>query len=108
LFGDLKPYRPAGLRLADRRAINGVSVRGNVLDFESDDIATTQLAVDGEIEQRQVALAVSHLKLGADRPDVFWPQRRLGSGQLALVPRDTLGRNWGWIFAVLHSRSPRL
>jgi hypothetical protein len=50
LFGDLKPYRPAGLLLADRRTLNGLSVWGNVLDFESDDIATTQLAVDGKIE----------------------------------------------------------
>jgi len=65
LFGDLEPYRSAGLLLADRRTLNGVSVWGNVLDFESDDIATTQLAIDGEIEQRQVALAVCHLKLSA-------------------------------------------
>jgi len=68
LFGDLEPYRSAGLLLADRRTLNGVSVWGNVLDFESDDIATTQLAIDGEIEQRKVALAVCHLKLSADRP----------------------------------------
>src|SRR5271163_4690396 len=52
LFSELKPHRPAGLLLADRRAIDGVSVRGDVLDFESDYIATTQLAVDGEVEQR--------------------------------------------------------
>jgi hypothetical protein len=32
------------------RQLNGVSVRGNVLDFESNDIATAQFAVDGEIE----------------------------------------------------------
>jgi hypothetical protein len=50
LFGDLEPHRPAGLLLADRRTLNGVSVRGNVLDFESNDIATAQFAVDGEIE----------------------------------------------------------
>jgi hypothetical protein len=53
--------------------------------------ATAQFAVDGEIEQRQVALAICQLKLGADRPDVLWPQWRLGSGQLALVPSGTLG-----------------
>src|SRR4029077_13348269 len=100
--GDLEPYRSAGLLLADRRTLNGVSGWGNVLDFESDDIATTQLAIDGEIEQRQVALAVCHLKLSADRPDVLRPQRRLGSGQLALVPRGALGCSRGWFFAVLH------
>jgi hypothetical protein len=30
------------------------------------------------------------LKFGADGPDVLWPQRRLGSGQFPLVPRDAL------------------
>src|SRR5208282_49916 len=66
LFGDLEPHRPAGLLLADRGTFNGVAVWGNILDLESHDIATAQLAVDGEVEQRQVALAVCHLKLGAD------------------------------------------
>src|SRR5487761_1358408 len=93
LFGDLEPHRPTCLLLPDCRALNGVPVRGNILDFESDDIATAQLTVDGEIEQRQVALPVCHLKLGADRPDVFRTQRRLGAGQFAFVPRSTLGRN---------------
>ena len=37
---------------------------GKVLGFESADIA----AVDGEIEQRRVALAVCQLKFCADRP----------------------------------------
>jgi hypothetical protein len=41
---------------------------GNVLGFESDDIPTKPIAVDGEIEQRRVALAVCELKFGADRP----------------------------------------
>jgi hypothetical protein len=42
--------------------------QGNVLGFESDDIAIKPLAVDGEIEQRRVALAVCQLKFGTDRP----------------------------------------
>jgi len=50
LFGELKPHRPASFLLTHRCAINSVSMRGNVLDFESDDIATAQLAVDGQIE----------------------------------------------------------
>jgi hypothetical protein len=66
LFCDLEPHRSAGLLLADSHSLNGVSVRGNVFDFESDNIATAQLAVDGEIEQRQVAFALCHLKFGAD------------------------------------------
>ena len=38
LFGDLEPYRLAGLLLANRRSLNSVSVRSNILDFEGDDI----------------------------------------------------------------------
>ena len=40
LFGDLEPYWLAGLLLANRRSLNSVSVRSNILDFEGDDIAT--------------------------------------------------------------------
>src|ERR1700733_15581477 len=50
LFGEFKPHRPASFLLAHRCAITGVSMRGNVLDFECDDIATAQLAVDGKIQ----------------------------------------------------------
>ena len=52
LFGDLEPYWPARLLLPDCRSLDGVSMWGNILDFESDDIATVQLAVDGKIEER--------------------------------------------------------
>jgi hypothetical protein len=90
LFGDLEPHRLPSLLLAHCRAINGVSVRRNVLDFEGNDIATAQLTVDGQIEHRQVAFAVCDLELCADRPDVFWPERRFGSYQLALVPSGSL------------------
>jgi hypothetical protein len=50
LFGELKLHRPTSFLLAHHCAINSVPVRGNVIDFDSDDIATAQLAVDGEIE----------------------------------------------------------
>ena len=67
--------------------------------------------VDGEIEECQVAFAVCHLKFGADRPDVFWPQWRLGSGSACpLFPRagDAFGRIGRWIYVVLHGHSPGL
>jgi hypothetical protein len=61
----------------------------HVLDLEGDNIAAAQLAVDGEIEPRQVGFAISDLELGADRPVMLWPKRRLGSHQLTLVPKGT-------------------
>jgi hypothetical protein len=39
-------------------------VWSNVLDLEGDNIAAAQLAVDGEVKQRQVAFAVCDLKFG--------------------------------------------
>jgi hypothetical protein len=55
VFGHLEPHRHAGLFLARRCALDGVSVRRNVFHLEGDDIATAQLAVDCQIEHRQVA-----------------------------------------------------
>jgi hypothetical protein len=47
LFGQFKPDRSLGLFLAHRRPIDGIAICGNILDSESDDIAASQLAVDG-------------------------------------------------------------
>src|SRR5215217_6523996 len=47
LLGHLESNRLARLLLADRCSIDRISVRGNVLNFESYNIATAQLAVDG-------------------------------------------------------------
>src|SRR6266853_3822706 len=54
LLGDFEPDRNASLFLPDRGTINGVAMGGDVVDLERDDIAAAQLAVDGEIENRQV------------------------------------------------------
>jgi hypothetical protein len=47
-------------------AIDGISMGGDVVDLESHDIATAQLAVDGEIEHRQVSGSPLDLKFGSD------------------------------------------
>lgn len=43
----------------------------DVLDPERDQVATSQFAVDGEIEQREVSHATAEFKPGADRPDLL-------------------------------------
>jgi hypothetical protein len=59
-----------------------VTARGDVIDPKIDEIAAAQLAVDGEIEERQIALAAFHLKPDTNGPDFFrprgrfWPTRR--------------------------------
>jgi hypothetical protein len=52
-------------------------MRRNVLNLKRDDIATAQLAVDREIEHRQIARASLYLQLGSNCPNVLWSQRRL-------------------------------
>src|SRR5262249_10419344 len=77
--------------------IDGVAVGCHVVDPQCDQIAATQLAVDGKIEQRQVARAPLQLQLGADRPHVAGPQGRLRAGELALVPHRSIRPGaWGW------------
>src|SRR5262245_38160746 len=51
----------------------------NVIDADSDQIATAQLAVDRQVEQREVPLPTLDLQLGPDRPDVAWSQRWFGA-----------------------------
>ena len=46
---------------------NLISVR-DVADFEIDEIASSQLAIDGQIEHRQISNLVFVLKVYADRP----------------------------------------
>jgi len=50
-----------------------------------DYITAPELAVDGEIEHRQITKSTTNLQHRPDRPDVFRPQRRFGTKQLALV-----------------------
>src|SRR5262245_13038162 len=85
-LSQLEPDRPAGLSLADIGAVNSVAVGCHVIDPDRDEIATSQLAVDRQVEQRQVARAALQLQLGPDGPYVSWPQRRLWAREFALIP----------------------
>jgi hypothetical protein len=86
LLRQFKPDGPTRLLLSYRRAIDRIPARCDVLDPKRDDIAAPQLAVDCEIEHRQIARPAAHLQSGTDRPNMFWPQRRLLADELALVP----------------------
>jgi hypothetical protein len=82
----LEPDGPTRLSLAHIGAIDRVAVGRYVIDTKRNEIASAQLAVDGQIEERQVARAMFELQLGADQPHVRRPQRRLRASELALVP----------------------
>jgi hypothetical protein len=76
--------------LPDSRSIGSIATRRDIINFEGNEIATTKLAIDGEVKERKVSNAAFDLKLSTDRPDVLGAKRRLRSDDLSLVPRDTL------------------
>ena len=91
LLGDFEPDRNASLFLPDGGAIDGVSMGRDVVDLERDDITASQLAVDGEIEHRQVSSTSFDLEFGPDRPDMLWPQRSFAPISLPLFQAVRLG-----------------
>jgi hypothetical protein len=88
LFGQLEPDGMSGFPLTDGGAINGDPMRGHILDLEADDIAASELAVDGKIKHSEIACSALDLQLGPDCPDMLRSQRGLGAEQFALVARD--------------------
>ena len=58
---------------------------GHITDAQLHEIAAAKFAVDRQIEQRQLALAIGHLQTNANRPDIAKLKRCLLPDQLALV-----------------------
>jgi hypothetical protein len=77
-----------------------VSLAMSVLQAQS--APTAELAIDSQIEHRQVADPPLDLQLGRDRPHVFWPGRRLCPDHPALIPKYALGIDHVCIFVILH------
>jgi hypothetical protein len=91
LFRDLELDRTAGLVLDNRRAVSHLTTCRDVVDPKANEIATAKLAVDGEIEHRQIAFAVLDLKPDTNGPGLFRPQGTLLSVKTAFVPWRTQG-----------------
>ena len=75
------------LLLADVCSVDRIAIRRHVIDPEGNEVATAQLAVDGEIEKCQVANTALQLQVGSNGPHVAWSQWRLRARELAFVPR---------------------
>src|SRR5262249_24597383 len=86
-LGQLEANGTAGFPLPDICSVDGVAIGRHVIDAQCHEIAAAELAIDGQIEHRQIARALFKLQLGADGPDMTGPQRRFRAGYLALVPR---------------------
>jgi hypothetical protein len=86
LLRQLESDWPARLSLTHRRTVDGNTLRSYVIHRQVDDIAPSQLAIDREIEHREVAHSPLDLQFCADGPNVFRSERRFRAGQFALVP----------------------
>jgi hypothetical protein len=101
-LGDLELYRTLGFLLQhDRPGSHGASV-ADVSDAQLDQVTRSKLAVDGEVEQRQITVTTSELQADPDRLDLFELERRFLSYELSFVPGFANGRRavsvfHGWL-----------
>ena len=58
-----RPHGLPGLSLTHRCAVEGDTIRSDILDFEGDNIASAQLAIDRKVEHRQIAYSVFNSEL---------------------------------------------
>jgi hypothetical protein len=65
----------------------------DVADFQTDDIATAQLAVDGKIELHSIANSLMLVEIEADAPYLFWLQSSLCPDLSSSVPGLPVSRS---------------
>src|SRR5262249_60731566 len=76
LIRQLELDRSPGLLLPDGRAIDRIAIRSDIFDLQGDDVATTQLAVDRNVEK------------GKGRGSVFRSGAGSGSTRLGLAAAE--------------------
>jgi hypothetical protein len=75
---------PPGFALDDDGAIADTSGEADILDFNGDEIAGAQFAIDRQIEQGEVSWFARHFESDTDRPDLLWFQRSFLTPKLAI------------------------
>ena len=77
-------HRSLGLPLHHNRTGCDVTTLDHVVNAKPYQVAPSQLAVDGEVEQREFPGSMIQLQSNSDGPDLFRLQGRLLADQLAL------------------------
>jgi hypothetical protein len=75
-----------GLLLNDHRPVSNSASYYQVSDSNSDEIATPQLAVDCEIEERTIPNPMVLVEQEADRPNLLWFERPLSTELPTHIP----------------------
>lgn len=84
---DLKLNRSLGLVLHHDSSRGNLVAVADVAHLQRDEVASAKLAVDAQVEEREFADPVLHLKTNPKRPDVLQLEGGLLPDDLALVPR---------------------
>ncbi len=108
LLGDLELDRSAGLPLAHSGSINGVPMRCDILHLEAHHVTTPQLAIDCQIEERQIPDPPSELQPCPNGPNMPRLQWRLRPREFALVPGLASIGFKGWFIRYWHDHLPNL
>lgn len=66
--GEFELHRTIGLLLDDDCSMANVRTRDDIADFDLDQIATAQLAIDRQVNQCLVSKATFAIKMKANRP----------------------------------------
>src|SRR3954453_9843231 len=90
-LGNLELHRSLSFLLHNNGACRDPLAVRNITNANFHEIASAQLAIDREIEQRKITGTVSNLQAHSNGPDVFELQRRFLPDELSFVPWFT-----GW------------
>jgi hypothetical protein len=77
LLGQFEPHRTSSLLLPDCCSVERIAIGSHVIDADSHHVATAQLAIDGEIEQCEIAGASPEVEPRPDRPQMPLSERGL-------------------------------
>ena len=83
------------LALSDRRALLDLTGRKDIGNLQLNEVAAAQLAVDRQIEQREVPDAFRDLEANPNGPDVFRQERAFLADDAVLVPDRSTCTNGG-------------
>src|SRR5690349_23099343 len=108
LLSQLKSNGLPSLFLADSGPIRCITVRRDILDFECNNIAGPELAIDRQVKHRKIARSLLCLEFAPDGPNMFGPQRRFGTRKLSFVPRLTSRRQSEKRILIIHRHAPLL
>jgi hypothetical protein len=99
LLHDFKLDRSPCLFLDHGATVSHPAADAYVVDLQADEIATSELAVDREIEQGKISFPTLQLKPNPNGPGIFRLERALLADQAAVVPGSprVMGSRCAWL-----------